>query len=161
MYVKTNDLYKQFISWLNDLSGDYGALPTTSSTDGTDLLTTWFLILTASLLITSIFIIVAILIWNRRKSNNRMPTPELIPFRQLLNQHNNNGNRAVADSVEGSSLTVLGNAIHHEEGLILLREWIQLEEEIGQGCFGQVYRGRYRRPGASSTDPPLCDELHH
>ena len=25
---------------------------------------------------------------------------------------------------------------------ILLREWIQLEEEIGQGCFGQVYRGR-------------------
>jgi len=44
------------------------------------------------------------------------------------------------------------------DGLILLREWIQLEEEIGQGCFGQVYRGRYCRPGASSSDPPICDE---
>jgi len=42
--------------------------------------------------------------------------------------------------------------------LILLREWIQLEEEIGQGCFGQIYRSRYRLPGASSKDPPLCDE---
>ena len=52
----------------------------------------------------------------------------------------------------------MANTIHHEDGLILLREWIHLEEEIGQGCFGQVYRGRYRRPGASSTDPPLCDE---
>lgn len=44
------------------------------------------------------------------------------------------------------------------EGLVLLREWIDLEEEIGQGCFGKVYRGRYRRPGASSSDPPVCDE---
>jgi len=52
----------------------------------------------------------------------------------------------------------VGNTIRHEDGLILLREWIQLEEEIGQGCFGQVYRGRYRRPGESSSDPPLCDE---
>ena len=41
----------QFISWLDDLSGNYGSLPTTNSTDPTDLLTTWFLILMGTLLI--------------------------------------------------------------------------------------------------------------
>ena len=50
------------------------------------------------------------------------------------------------------------NAGQTENGFILLREWIQLEEGIGQRCFGQVYRGRYRLPGASSKDTPLCDE---
>lgn len=24
--------------------------------------------------------------------------------------------------------------------------------------FWEVYRGRYRRPGAGSSDPPICDE---
>ena len=43
-----------------------------------------------------------------------------------------------------------------ENGFILLREWIQLEEEIGQGCFGQVYRGRYQRPGSSSTSETVA-----
>ena len=45
------------------------------------------------------------------------------------------------------------------EDLILLREWIELQDEIGQGCFGKVYRGRFRRPGPSSSDAPVCDEL--
>ena len=31
------------------------------------------------------------------------------------------------------------------ESLILLREWIDLEDEIGEGFFGKVYRGRLKR----------------
>lgn len=31
------------------------------------------------------------------------------------------------------------------ESLILLREWIELEYEIGEGFFGKVYRGRLKR----------------
>lgn len=42
----------------------------------------------------------------------------------------------------------------NSQSLFLLREWIDLEEEIGQGCFGKVYRGRLRRPDSSwSADP--------
>ena len=37
---------------------------------------------------------------------------------------------------------------------LLLREWIELESELGEGCFGKVYRGRLRRPDSSlPTDP--------
>ncbi len=38
---------------------------------------------------------------------------------------------------------------------LLLREWIELETELGEGCFGKVFRGRLRRPDSSiqSTDP--------
>lgn len=32
------------------------------------------------------------------------------------------------------------------QSLFLLREWIELEDEIGQGCFGQVFRGQLLRP---------------
>ncbi len=115
------------------------------------------------ILVASIFIIMTTLIWNRKKRNNRRPAPDLISFRNLLNKHHQNQKRTtVIDSSnegeENVSSVLMANTIHHEDGLILLREWIQLEEEIGQGCFGQVYRGRYRRPGASSKDPPLCDE---
>lgn len=35
-----------------------------------------------------------------------------------------------------------------ENGSILLREWIKLEEEISQGC----YRGRYQRQGSSTSE---------
>ncbi|XP_045033323.1 tyrosine-protein kinase transmembrane receptor Ror isoform X2 [Daphnia magna] len=39
--------------------------------------------------------------------------------------------------------------------LFLLREWIELEQEIGEGCFGKVFRGRLRRPDSSllPSDP--------
>ena len=38
--------------------------------------------------------------------------------------------------------------------LFLLREWIELESELGEGCFGKVFRGRLRRPDSSlPTDP--------
>ena len=43
-------------------------------------------------------------------------------------------------------------SVDGERGFILLREWIKLEEEIGQGCFGQVYRGHYQRPGSSTSE---------
>jgi len=38
---------------------------------------------------------------------------------------------------------------------LLMREWIELETEIGEGCFGKVFRGRLRRPDSSiqPTDP--------
>ena len=39
------------------------------------------------------------------------------------------------------------------QSLFLLREWIELQEEIGEGCFGKVFRGRLRRPDSSPTDP--------
>ncbi|XP_057367239.1 BDNF/NT-3 growth factors receptor-like [Daphnia carinata] len=39
--------------------------------------------------------------------------------------------------------------------LFLLREWIELEHEIGEGCFGKVFSGRLRRPESSlpPSDP--------
>lgn len=37
-----------------------------------------------------------------------------------------------------------------EGSLILLREWIELEDEIGEGFFGKVYRGRFKRNGDPS-----------
>ncbi|KAI9563216.1 hypothetical protein GHT06_010674 [Daphnia sinensis] len=39
--------------------------------------------------------------------------------------------------------------------LFLLREWIELEQEIGEGCFGKVFSGRLRRPESSlpPSDP--------
>lgn len=48
------------------------------------------------------------------------------------------------------------NSNHTDNGFILLREWIKLEEEIGQGCFGKVYRGRYQRPGSSSASETVA-----
>ena len=39
------------------------------------------------------------------------------------------------------------------QSLFLLREWIELQDEIGEGCFGKVFRGRLRRPDTSLTDP--------
>ena len=39
------------------------------------------------------------------------------------------------------------------QSLYLLSEWIELQEEIGEGCFGKVFRGRLRRPDSSPTDP--------
>lgn len=52
-----------------------------------------------------------------------------------------------------------GNSGQTEDGFILLREWIKLEEEIGQGCFGQVYRGRYHRPGSPSTSETVAVKI--
>lgn len=40
----------------------------------------------------------------------------------------------------------------NSRSLCLLREWIDLEDPIGQGCFGQVYRGRLRRPVTAYQD---------
>ncbi len=41
------------------------------------------------------------------------------------------------------------NRIITPQSLFLLREWIEIQEEIGEGCFGKVFRGRLRRPDAS------------
>ena len=37
------------------------------------------------------------------------------------------------------------------QSLILLRESIELQEEIGEGCFGKVYLGRLRCPNSVAT----------
>lgn len=50
-------------------------------------------------------------------------------------------------------ITPTTNTIN-KQSLFLMREWIELGEEIGQGCFGKVFRGQLRRPDSSlSMDP--------
>jgi len=147
------------MDWFGNSTGEYGIVPTNiSSTDGTTgLLTAWFLAIMGIVLVTVTLGTAIIFLWQQKKRVRSTPASL---FRHLLKK-----NRFVlnvdyeGDEQHDNSLEE--NTIHQScknDGLILLREWIQLEEEIGQGCFGQVYRGRYRRPGESSTDPPLCDE---
>lgn len=38
-------------------------------------------------------------------------------------------------------------------------EWIELEHEIGEGCFGKVFRGRLARPGGRSPEPVAVKAL--
>lgn len=44
---------------------------------------------------------------------------------------------------------LLGNDNVEPVSLFLLREWVELEHEIGEGCFGKVFSGRLRRPDSS------------
>jgi len=112
-----------------------------------------------ALLILVVLAAIIYLVWRTKKLKG---PPSL--FRHILQQDR----FVVNDDYEGGTTQgrqhellatdISNTSLSKYDGLILLREWIQLEEEIGQGCFGQVYRGRYRRPGASSSDPPICDE---
>ena len=55
-------------------------------------------------------------------------------------------------SSEECLITVkFSSTARNSKSLCLLREWIDLEEQIGQGCFGQVFRGQLRRPESALT----------
>lgn len=62
------------------------------------------------------------------------------------------GNAIQKELLDAQSLGI-DNA--EQVSLFLLREWIELEQEIGEGCFGKVFRGRLRRPESSlpPSDP--------
>ena len=115
----------------------------------------WLLALTGIALLIVVVVAVVIFLWRQKKT---IGPPSL--FHHLLRQDRYVFNEDYEGGRYGGHHESGTESAGHskDDGMILLREWIQLEEEIGQGCFGQVYRGRYRRPGASSTDPPLCDE---
>ncbi len=67
--------------------------------------------------------------------------------RKIYRRRINNLDRTM-QLTHGNGLLEIDDTEQHraeqDARFILLREWIQLEEEIGQGCFGQVYRGQLK-----------------
>jgi len=94
----------------------------------------WMLALTILLLIVIVSVITVFLIIKRRQKYHRRQQDSIM-----------------LDQLEGVVSTEQQNSGTKDE-FILLREWIKLEEEIGQGCFGLVYRGRYQRPGTVHSE---------
>lgn len=95
----------------------------------------WILALTILLLIVIITVVAVFLIIKRREKLDRRRQQDRIMLDQF-------------ESVVTTEQQYSGT----KDEFILLREWIKLEEEIGQGCFGLVYRGRYQRPGAADYE---------
>lgn len=110
----------------------------------------------AGFIVLAVAVGAAILFWRRRRFKNVLPSLPVPLFRDVLD-----GDRFTANpAYEHCTMTIRDPAYNNScdpEEIILLREWITLEEEIGQGHFGKVYRGHYRRPGPFNS-LPLCDE---
>lgn len=65
-------------------------------------------------------------------------------------------NRLPVDIIVSNPMYCTGDFEHSgdpfEGSLILLREWIELEDEIGEGFFGKVYRGRLKHSNGQAED---------
>lgn len=104
-------------------------------------LLTWIVILSSFVAVLSVFMLIRFVRWIRiYRMTSRSRRIRRFPQKKSCD--------------ESVFSTVLHTNKTYSQSLCLLREWIDLEDQIGQGCFGQVFKGQLRRPDTGLDQDP-------